>query len=311
MIDRFFKVFILCVKCLSILSLIFILFFIYDAAYGPEERLKELDILSYSEIEQGFAEMKRHRIIIAGIARDNLRDLLYVKRHIEQTGILFQDYRVIIFENDSSDGTKLLLKYWSYKNPKVTIISENFGNTKRPSIAFLAEARNRYINYIKDNKLDEEYDMMMVVDMDMSKGWDVRGVADSFSKIQKWDIVCSNGVKENGKMYDMFAFRNEEYPYGPHEILHYWTKVVKLGQKKYEPEQMIPVSSCFGGLAFYKMEAIRNCKYGSVENDCEHVMFHECAGVKNHARIFMNSSQMVRYFSLWDIDYLINRIIQF
>jgi hypothetical protein len=126
-----------------------------------------------------------------------------------------------------------------------------------------------------------------------------------------------------GKMYDMFAFRNEEFPWTPLEwpkacrqdnknhlwskicnnINHdwpeddiYWKYIVPQGQKIYSiHSSLIPVQSCFGGMAFYKREFINGCSYNSIENDCEHVPFHECLRIKHNGRMVMNPNQVIRY----------------
>lgn len=75
----------------------------------------------------------------------------------------------------------------------MTIISEDFHNKKRPSIQFLAEIRNKYLHEIQKEKY-ESFDIVIAMDMDLYKGIDPRGIAHSFSKINEWDMVCSNGI---------------------------------------------------------------------------------------------------------------------
>lgn len=291
------------ISTVILIFLIVISFVIYAWIHKPWERLESLDILNERDLDRGAKELKRHNVVIAGMVRDNVLDLYWVRQYIEYTGGFFKDYRVIIFENDSVDGTKWFLHNWAGQNNKVKILSEDFGNTKRPSIKFLADARNHYIDELNHNSEYKDFDMVMVLDMDMSNGWDMRGIFDSFSKINSWDIVCSNGLRD-GKMYDMFAFRNHEFPDGPDKNPDFWDKTVPLGQKYYPAgDSMIPVFSCFGGMAFYKRNAIKDCRYDSIDRDCEHIKFHKCASDKNKARIFMNPSQIIRYFSLDWLNY--------
>ncbi len=259
------------------------------------EELACLDTLSKDALENGKKEMARHKLVVCGITRDNAKELPTVIQYIEHTGNFFQDYRVIVFENDSVDGTKDLLRDWQSKSNKVKILTKDYSNNKRPNIAFLAEARNFYL---KELSLDPEYqdfDMVMMVDLDMSHGWDMRGLFHSFSRIYDWEAVCSNGVfTASGRMWDIFAFRNAEYS---ENLKHpdYWSNIAPKGQKIYAIDSdLIPVRSCFGGLAFYKRPFIAGCEYNSVEGDCEHVLFHECL-IKNKGRIFMNPAQVLRY----------------
>lgn len=304
------------------------------------EKIPALDSLDLAVLKQGKKEMTKHKLIITGITRDNIKDFFVMVKNIEYVGKYFKDYQVVIFENDSTDGTKEALKIWQQNNPKVHVISKDYKLTKRPSHQFLANIRNEYIEEISKDKYSD-FDMLMVIDMDMSKGVDIRGVWDSFSKISDWDAVCSNGVREetmNGAMYDVFAFRNEEFPWTPekwHEICSYnyndlenqfiklcksgyelaknkdytwmkntwlekdklyWQYIVPQAMKVYKVNSgLVKVDSCFGGMAFYKTNFIKNCYYKSINNDCEHVFFHQCLIEKNNARMFMNPNQMIRY----------------
>ena len=97
-------------------------------------------------------------------------------------------------------------------------------------------------------------------------------------------------------MYDMFVFRNEEFLYAPYERSDYCCIIVLAGQKQYvSGDDMIKLSSCFGAMAFYKRDTIKTCWYNSFRGDCECVVFYGCIIEKNHGRVFMNSSQMIRY----------------
>jgi hypothetical protein len=349
-------------KLLKFLSLIFILllatvFFIFEAYDKKIDECKYktsypqhpsrialgkidlLNILDPTKLKVGEDEMAKHKLVIVGITRDNVTEFSSMVRHIEYIGSFFEDYRVILVENDSRDGTKTALESWSINNPKVKIVSKDFYNKKRPNHKFMANVRNDYINALEDEEYNG-FDMVMMLDMDMGYGVDIRGVEDSFSKINQWDAVCSNGIRstKDNKMYDVFAFRNEEFPLSPQEwqktcytqdisnqwtktckqgkaysrgILKdwiafrwtaqeksklYWTLIVPQAQKIYAANApLVKVNSCFGGMAFYKREFIKDCRYDSIEDDCEHVTFHQCVRVNNDGRMMMNPSQMIRY----------------
>jgi hypothetical protein len=263
----------------------------------PIETLDTLDFIPKETLAAGTNEMRRHKVVFAGIARDNGPELPMVMRNIEYLGDLFKDYKVIIFENDSLDGTKAILNFWATVNPKIKIISQDFHNVKRPSIKFLADARNHYLNALEAEEYDD-FDITIFIDMDMKYGLDPRGIQDSFSKISRWDMVCSNGISDSkGTMYDGFAFRSSLLPFNPQNRKGYWDDYMKTNvQIVYNPHSdLVPVYSCFGGLAIYKRKYLQDCRYDSIDNDCEHVPFHKCMRKKNHARIFMNPTQVIRY----------------
>jgi hypothetical protein len=261
------------------------------------EQLPSLNSLDPLILVKGIDEMKKHKVIIAGITRNNASDLGITIKTIEYIGSFFADYHVIVFENDSNDGTKEKLSAWKTLNSRINIISENYNIQKRPSIKFLAEARNKYIRVIQSGQYND-FDIVLVIDMDMSYGLDVRGIQDSFAKIDGWDGICSNGIfKNTGEMYDAFAFRNSEFPLPfPNEIYATVNDTLSKIQKIYPVgSSLVPVYSCFGGMAIYKRASIANCEYDSINEDCEHVAFHQCAINKNRMRLFMNPNQMIRY----------------
>ncbi|MBP9792091.1 MAG: hypothetical protein KBC27_02660 [Rickettsiales bacterium] len=202
---------------------------------------------------------------------------------------------VNIFENDSHDHTKEFFDKWQKDNHKVTIISEDFHNKKRPSIKFLADIRNRYLDKLLQDKQYRDFDLVIMLDMDMFFGFDVRGILDSLAKIQDWDVVCSNGITRGNRMYDAFAFRSDTFPWSPDKE-DYWSIIVPSIQKIYNPNTgLVSVHSCFGGMAIYKKNFLQGCRYDSIKEDCEHVYLHQCMREKNKARITMNPTQIVRY----------------
>lgn len=282
---------------------------------APLEHLNALDKLDHKVLALGVEEMKKHKIVICGITRDNALDSAVVFKHIEHIGGYFADYRVIIFENDSTDGTKAALQQWQNSNKKVKIESVDYSINKRPSIKFLADARNHYLDILEGTHEYDDFDMVMVIDMDMSYGVDIRGVMNSFSTINNWDAVCANGIQSvKGRMYDMFSFYNDEFSRRPRDgESKYWGETVIKGQKHYPIDLgMIPVKSCFGGLAFYKRKVIDTCRYDSPDGDCEHIHFHECLHKKG-GKMFMNTAMIIKYSHfkykpIWSrgVDYLLS-----
>lgn len=263
------------------------------------EFLSDLNFLDQELLKKGFEEIKAHKVLFLGISRDNAHHFPVMKKHIEELGNCFQDYRAIFFENDSTDATKMQLLEWSKTNSKIEVISQDFHLEKRPSIEFLAHCRNRTLEKMH-NKIYQDYDIVIVLDMDLPYGIDFRGIASSFYQIHRWDVVTSNGVFENKKMYDAFAFRNEQFPYSRteyHKISHSsYNSYLRSIQKNYSPqEDLISVYSAFGALGIYKRAAFEGCFYSSEQEDCEHVALHRCMIEKNNARIMMNPAQMIRY----------------
>ena len=301
--------------------------FLVGKAYEFGDYIEQLDLLDSNLFEIGKQEMQSHNLVIAGITRDNEAHFEVMKKNIERIGDLFKDYRVILFENDSKDGTKKNLNNLESENSKVKIIVKDFNIYKRPNIKFLATARNFYLKDFLEESMDE-FDVLMVVDMDMPKGYDIRSIKLPFANYSLWDVSCANGVHDyKGQMYDAFAYRDKEFPYNPKEWDKicskdnqinwvsqcqvaenqdarkkgsgknkgsiYWHSITSQIQKIYPVTSSIfEVNSCFGGFSFYKRAAIKNCLYDSIDEDCEHVKFNEC--IKNNGgKIFLNPGQVL------------------
>jgi hypothetical protein len=271
----------------------------YNRKNNYNDKIESLNFIDSKVIAKGLEEVSKHKVIFAGITRDNAEDLPKMLDFMEDFGSKFKDYRVVIFENDSKDNSVEILKKYERRNSKIKIISENFNLQKRPSIKFLADIRNKYLDEINSSSSYDDFDILIFVDLDMKYGFDLRGILHSFSKIESWDMVCSNGIfTKSGKMWDAFAFRNDEFPYGLDKLSHevYWSDIVPKIQKIYDPKSdLLPVYSCFGGIGIYKKKFIEGCRYDSIKGDCEHIPFHKCMREKNGARIFMNPAQLIRY----------------
>ena len=250
-------------------------------------------------------------VIICGICRDAEKNLKFNVPRIERIGELFNDYKVVVYENDSKDLTKDILEIWQKSNPRVTVITETLGDKKFGSVASferanaLADCRNKYLKLVNDT-IDSDYVIML--DMDIEGGWSYEGICNSLGHTD-WDMIGSNGilygpVDENNNMidksdsygrvyYDTYAFRRVGHP-KPHSS----QEINQLFYNRGEP--FIKVMSCFGGLGIYKRDAIRDIWYSSQKPDsaaCEHVYFHMDMAKNGFDRIYLNPSQITLYSS--------------
>lgn len=248
-------------------------------------------------VARGYTEMKIHSTVICGTARNVLNTLPTTIARVEKLGSLFGDYVVVVFENDSTDGTVEGLQAWAAANQKVNVLTESRNDPVNPGTRCLARAdrmalyRNKYHDYIVSNLTMYEY--VLVVDMDLPEGWSYDGIANTFGH-RNWDFVGSNGmliVQPPNKPvriahFDAWAFRhiNHPEPHKPQEI-----NPLQFGRG----QPMLPVLSCFGGVGVYRTPAFISSRYAG--GDCEHVPFH--LGMRNAGfnKTYMNPSQIVSY----------------
>jgi glycosyltransferase involved in cell wall biosynthesis len=105
------------------------------------------------------------KLLIAGAARDIEKYWLTTQRSLDTIFNSVQEYKCVIVESNSSDNTLSVLNKWAKDDSKRIILS--LGNlneqvrTKR-----IAQARNTYLKYFKDNNLFDSYDYLLVLDLD-------------------------------------------------------------------------------------------------------------------------------------------------
>jgi hypothetical protein len=241
----------------------------------------------YAEVARGYRQMSSGRVVIAGLARDIADVLPQTLERIERLGGLFNDYRVVIYENDSADGTRETLHRWSRRNPRACVVCEDRADPiNQPSRCLSRAARMAYYRSRCQQIIAQEYsrfDHVILVDTDLHGGWSYEGVAHTFGQ-REWDFVGANGIiyRRQGLNpnaivhYDAWAFRLDAdfTPLSTKQVNH-------MLYRRGEP--LTAVYSCFGGLGIYRMSAYLSGKYDG--SDVEHVTFHR----EMHRRGFRNT----------------------
>ena len=265
----------------------------FASAAFPEQAFPPVEAFAAdyaARCQRGYAAMARSRVVITGLARNLAAVLPTTIARIERLARLFADHRVVVYENDSTDATKLLLQHWAASDPRVHITLENHHDPRNPSTRCLARAERmaRYRARCQEAVLDAagEFDATLVLDLDVTGGFSLDGVANSFGQ-DGWDFIGSNGLvfRRHGvtvnalRQYDMWALRFDP---GMTAIPTVLAAAVDVA-----------VTCCFGGLGIYRMEAFRKGSYGP--SDCEHVTFHKSLIEAGHGRLFLNPSQILIY----------------
>ena len=174
---------------------------------------------------------------------------------------------------------------------------ENCSDPTNPTTRCLARAERmaRYRERCQTLVLEHcgDFDATIVLDLDVAGGWSEDGVANSFGQ-REWDFIGTNGLIfrrerleiNSLRQYDMWALRMDA-DLTPIPTAHARRHVY------YRGEPLVPVTSCFGGLGIYRMEAFRQGHYGAA--DCEHVIFHRHLIEGGFRRLFLNPSQILVY----------------
>lgn len=253
-----------------------------------------------------FSDVQHEKVLICGIGQNIEKALFSTISNIESLGSLFGDYRVIVYENNSDDGTVDVLNAWAAYNSHVICLSEYLSPQEQPSTRTekIARARNRVLAVARrDEYADFKY--LIMADLDLPSVWPIEEIVKTIESPKEWDCVCVNGigllcpeghgphcVTANGWVphtkqvhCDRYAFRNKDFPFGP-ELLgdSRWAEDL-TNRVVYDLhcEEWQPVYSAFGGLAIYKTETILKFAYSGVATDDVRKYYEKIAGLVSPA----------------------------
>lgn len=214
------------------------------------------------------------KVLICGVCRDVESRLPYSILIAEEIGSLFQDYRVVLYENNSKDKTTDIMDNWTSRNPKVNVrhgdlLSNSViinrlenGDPYRPEL--IAIARNIVLLSTTYSKYDD-YSHVIWMDFDFKLDPTYDGFFDIF-KNDHWDAQFAYGVDPVGNYWDWYAHRCNKHPYGPEFIGHseYYRKKENLVLTK--NDDLYSVFSAFGGCGVYNRDAITGIFYSAIVN---------------------------------------------
>lgn len=262
------------------------------------------DQIDTSRVELGRERAKNQSIVICGLARNNYDVLVKNIPKIDAMGSLFNRYKVVVFENDSADATRQLLKQWESavvlecpEEPNCKLkqrLMYDLGTLSKSRIDKMSDYRNRYLEYVKQNYSD--YDYMLVIDLDFEGSISFDGLLHSLS-FDNWDGICINGrcpfpgtFGAATMAYDSLAYQplgdNTDYKIDQKTLdskLYLLNNLLfnlyTLNKDILTNNELIPVNSAFNGCAIYKMDSIRKARYSNYAS-CEHIGFHRSIGGK-------------------------------
>ena len=260
-------------------------------------------------------------IIICGIVRNAERGL---KRNIPEIKRLCQmskGYKVFVYENDSTDMTKKLLKEWHDSDPANVFVSLNdtsaqptipsvsdvpsinpFYSQKR--IDKMAKLRNAYMQFVDDMGWSADY--FVVLDLDVAR-ISADNIMSSFVR-EDWDAVTAFGYSTSPKLkrryHDTYALTelgDEENPQTEEKIIRNSEKYANLN----DGDPWVRVFSAFGGLAIYRFESIKGVRYEALENNdprvqvkCEHYSIYYQMKRRGFDRVYINPAMSLKYQEL-------------
>lgn len=219
------------------------------------------------------------KVLICGVCKNVEKRLPYTIKIMEEIGSLFEDYRILVYENNSTDKTAEILINWMKSNSKVDAECEILNNLHEKVInqksdhslfhpELIALARNCVLMKAQTEPY-KDFNYLIWMDMDFKIPPSYEGFIETFSSKKEWDAVLAYGVDKNEKYWDWYAFRDVKYPIGSELLGNHWW-YMKKEFKLPKNGDWYPVYSAFGGCGIYKKSSIENCYYSALPTEDLH-----------------------------------------
>ena len=245
-----------------------------------------------------------------------------VFQNIEKIGLIFDDYEILIFYDQSDDNTLEKLKEYQSKNSRLKLYVNKTLVSKYRTHR-LAYARNFCLNYVKLLDLNE-YPFFIMMDFDDVNCKEVNTqILKNYLSREDWDGLSFNTTP---KYYDIWALSIYPYCFSYNHFhknakTHFIIQDYIMGLlNKLKPGELLPCISSFNGFSIYRTSKFLNTcydgkiridlipknyilahakaanshmifyDYGDVKGmyeDCEHRAFHAEAINKDNARIMI------------------------
>jgi hypothetical protein len=190
--------------------------------------------------------------------------------NMEKIGSLFDDYTILIYYDKSNDNTLEILKNYQIKNSKMI-----FYVNKNPVSPFrthnIANARNFCLNYIRENKDNFPFFIMMDCDDVNCKEVNIDTLK-KYLHLNTWDGLSFNTTP---KYYDIwgisiypfcFSYNHFENNDKYYNIIQTYVDYLLKEAKKYG--KLVECISSFNGFSIYRTSKFLNTSYdGKVRLD--------------------------------------------
>lgn len=243
------------------------------------------------------------KVIFAGLVRNAEKSVVKNYQMLRRLGLHFKDYHFLVFESDSTDDTPYAVSLpspWDVRYSFRTRIL-NFSDERgleRPRMLRMALLRNMVRDWIEDFvSTYTDWDLIVLYDFDNAVAPRAIPPHAFFNALGRqetrngdWDMLCANGLRHpcgstecQAGHYDCFAFRDARFDSFDSACQN------GLAANMFAQYDLVPVHSCFGGLAMYKTQKFLDCRYNTSAYDCEHVGLHSCMRQRGgDGRMFMD-----------------------
>ena len=261
--------------------------------YNEKEEYKKI-------VLNGFKIMRSKKLVVGALFKDSANIFNKFRERMENVKKYFNDVKIVIFENDSKDNSRVLLLNWEIEDKNFHMIKckENnycllknvsaisHGTFSANRMKKMSEYRNHIKKYVDENC--SNYDYFMMIDSDAHGPFSIEGLAYSFGKNVDWDMMSAYGstglVLTAGQLiyHDYIAYLKN------YNTLTEYKKAIDINLK-YD-DNFIPVDNAFGGLTIYKMSSIKDVDYTPKDGKyiCEHTIFTNNMKAKGFNKFYIN-----------------------
>lgn len=256
-------------------------------------------------------EIKYHlgnsKITFVGCARNCISKIDESINVLLSLGKAFSDYKIIIFENDSNDGTQNRLAELAKENIIELIQFRNLDISFPLRTQRLSFARNQLLS--KAISIDNEYYCVADLDGVIGNEFDTSSFFSNFKYLNCWDAVLP---VNKGIYYDVWAFRHPSlWPWDYEREMNAASPILEDSNlldfyvSRFQNinfrnlKGWLNVDSAFGGMGLYKLKKFKYSNYFGLSNQnqlCEHTIFHEKSKTFD-AQIYINPEFIVNGIS--------------
>jgi hypothetical protein len=212
------------------------------------------------------------KLIIGTICKNIERNIPVLYSTLKDILEVFPGTNICLYENNSTDNTKNLLKEIKNLSSNIHILCEDYTNKELLNLTkantwdmkpcrmeLIAIARNKLLDMINSIGY-EDNDLILMFDSDIVRPFNIHIIK---NRIQNFpnnvDVLLANGINSQGNYYDLYALRNIDRPFGP-ELLgdSFWNlPTIHINNT-------VKVFSGFAGMGIYKGYCLRNNRYSAI-----------------------------------------------
>jgi hypothetical protein len=201
---------------------------------------------------------------ICGPAKNCGSFLQIVLENMVKIGLLFDDYKILIYYDTSVDNTLNILKTFQKTNSRLIFyINKQLATPFRTHN--LAIARNFCLKYVKDNKKDYPFFIMMDLDDVNCKTLNTHALKDALKRETDWDGLSFNSTP---LYYDIWGLSIYPYCFSYNHfednIMNYTKIQTYINNLLKEHKKTNTYQSCissFNGFSIYKTKKFLNTYY--------------------------------------------------